>query len=110
MNKNFYLYQLLEKSFISQIIMHKTWDNSQCRHVCIEILKQITNMNLNNNSTSNLASMYNDPNYITNSLKGIILKDFLQLKEFCEYECIHRDFDKLINSIIDMCKNSGMEL
>ena len=92
-----YLVDLIDRGFLNQIIMYKTWDNTFCRNICIEIISIIETENFDRNSPNVLKEKKIE---FSHNVILKIIEEFLKLKELCEYGCIHKDLENLINKTI----------
>jgi hypothetical protein len=80
-NQNKILFDLINKEYLSNIIMYKTWDNEYARKICIKIMEKVL-----------LEKIY------FFSLKNL-KENFFMLKDYCLHGCIHLDLHFLINEI-----------
>jgi hypothetical protein len=85
-NENKFLIDLINKEYLSYIIMYKTWDNDYARKICKEIMEKIKISLLQENICF----------FSSKNLK----ENFCKLKEFCEHGCIHLDLHLPIEEIL----------
>jgi len=98
-----FLYDLIKKNYLNEIIMFKTWDNEFCRRICIQIINIMKKSYLLNNK---LKTQRNNLNQIE-SMRDLIQKiniDFIKLKEFCDFGCIHKDIEYSVDNILLLSK------
>lgn len=95
-DKAVFLSDLIAKDYYKQIVKYKTWDNRYCRGICLEIMKNLENKYFSRNSPiNNLGEVAMNNNLIIK-----IFKDFKELKELCEFGCIHNELHNSINKIL----------
>jgi len=82
--------------------MYKTWDNEYCRKVCLKVIKDLEIKFLIESHPKELNIGFNEAERI-NKLSQKIFVDFKELKELCEYGCVHNEFHDSINKILN-CK------